>query len=560
MIFKKIFPLFLLLFITAANKRVCGQAFNTPVPAAPLGGQYTSLNIVNGYPAFSYYENASQDLMYVRATNAAGTSWGTPLSIDVTGNVGQYTSLLIVNGNPAITYYDATNGDLKYVRALDASGTTWGTPITIDVLGNVGQFLSTQIVSGNPAISYFDGTNGNLKYVRATDADGSAWATTPSPVDVTGVVGLYTSLQTVNGNPAISYYDNTNGNLKFARATTVTGNGSVWATAVNIDITGDVGQYSSLQVVNGNPAISYNDITNNDLKYISASNASGTAWNTPLSIDVTGVVGRYTSLQIVNGNPAVSYYDATNAHLKYVSATDAAGTAWGTPVTADASGSRGQYNSMIATASGAAIVYYNLSPAPVQPYFISTVDFVLPVMLTDVKAYQQAGGVQVIWRAEHEINIENYEVEHSITGRQFSSIGNITSKGNGSAVINYSFLDEYPISGVNFYRIKIIDRDGKVNYSAVMKVSITGDKKSISVFPNPITGNTISLQLNNLPKGEYTVTISKATGQIVATKKINHNGGSASELVDFSKAVAAGVYHVSVLGEGVNVTEEVIKK
>lgn len=58
-------------------------------------------------------------------------------SLDLAGNVGQFTSQAIVNGNPAISYYDVTNGDLKYVRASDASGTSWGTPVTLDIAGNV---------------------------------------------------------------------------------------------------------------------------------------------------------------------------------------------------------------------------------------------------------------------------------------------------------------------------------------------------------------------------------------------------------------------------------------
>ena len=93
-----------------------------------------------------------------------------------------------------------------------------------------------------------------------------------------------------------------------------------------------------------------------------------------------------------------------------------------------------------------------------------------------------------------------------------------------------------------------------------MKVNIADGQKFITVYPNPVTGNTIGLQLNNLPKGMYTISVSNKTGQTVSTKKINHTGGFASESVDFSKAVAAGIYHIRLAGEGVNITEEVIKR
>ena len=48
----------------------------------------------------------------------------TTVTLDSTNNTGQHTSYAIVNGNPAIAYYDATAQDLRYVRATNAAGTT----------------------------------------------------------------------------------------------------------------------------------------------------------------------------------------------------------------------------------------------------------------------------------------------------------------------------------------------------------------------------------------------------------------------------------------------------
>lgn len=56
----------------------------------------------------------NRDLKYVRASDASGASWGTPVTVDSAGLVGRYTSLLVVSENPAISYWDETNSDLKY--------------------------------------------------------------------------------------------------------------------------------------------------------------------------------------------------------------------------------------------------------------------------------------------------------------------------------------------------------------------------------------------------------------------------------------------------------------
>lgn len=89
---------------------------------------------------------------------------GTPLTPDSTGNA-ICTSLAVVDGNPAISYFDNSNFDLKYVRATNADGSIWETPRILDAAGIVGQYTSLFIVDGQPAISYYDQTNGDLKFV-----------------------------------------------------------------------------------------------------------------------------------------------------------------------------------------------------------------------------------------------------------------------------------------------------------------------------------------------------------------------------------------------------------
>ena len=209
------------------------QTWNTPInvigPYSGTGGrfgEFPKLLLVNGNPAMAAYDGTRGSLLFIRATNAAGTEWAPPVPVDIIGNVGLWISMQIVNGNPAISYYDATNRDLKYVRATNATGTAWAAPVTIDTTGNVGQYTSLQVVKGYPAISYYDFTNEDLKYVSATDSNGFAWAA-PVTIDFTGSVGQWTSLQVVNGNPAISYCISGSRSLKYIRATNDSGTGMV---------------------------------------------------------------------------------------------------------------------------------------------------------------------------------------------------------------------------------------------------------------------------------------------------------------------------------------------
>ncbi len=185
-------------------------------------------------------------------------------------------------------------------------------------------------------------------------------------------------------------------------------------------------------------------------------------------------------------------------------------------------------------------------------------DILLPVTLTNIKAFQKNTGVQIEWTAQQASNIDRYEVERSANGRQFSMLGNVHVTGNSSIAIKYNLFDPFPFSGVNFYRIKIIEA-GKETYSQILKVNMNnGSKNNINVYPNPIKGNAIGLEIN-LQKGNYTLIVTNTFGQQVMNKKITHAGGATTETLEFSKALAAGVYQLRLTGEGVDMTRQIIK-
>jgi hypothetical protein len=310
-----------------------GSEWNPPVTAvlsttAHIDITGISLAVVDGKPAIAYVDYKSNDLLFVRATDAAGTTWGAPVTADDSGQVmegdnGIYDilgiSLVEVDGNPAIAYQ--RNDHLYYVRASNGGGTSWGAPIEVDddTAWN-GEFNSMAVVNGNPAIAYFDGGNNDLMYIQSYDAQGSGWPASGLIVESDGLVGHYTSLAVVNGVPAIAYQHQGSGELRYQTAKDV--NGAAWNDPVIVDEIGVVGRFASLQVVGGVPAIAYNLYQENvddpsiRLMYAWAQNETGTLWNMPITTDGRERVGEYITLLDVNGKPGIAYFDR-DAGLRY---------------------------------------------------------------------------------------------------------------------------------------------------------------------------------------------------------------------------------------------------
>ena len=400
-------------------------------------GQYSSVALdATGNPAISYYDQTYGDLKYAswdgtrwdittvdcskRESKNKWFFWDrshdstqTPEYLSCfhgTQKVGKYSSLAFDNnGKPRISYYDESNKNLLYaawdgtkwvIETVDGSkavkGHNWknwdGDHNRIDDRSvKVGQYTSLAFDNtGKPRISYYDESKGDLKYASwdgskwiLTTVDGSLaekgrknWDNDRDRVDTRSVkVGEYSSLALDSSNkPSISYYDETNKNLKYAAwdgskwvIETVDGlkkgegqNKYHWDGDHNRidDRSRNVGKFSSLALdSSGKPRISYYDQSDKNLLYAAW---DGNQWNIT-TVDSSKRVGEYASLALdANGNPRISYYDASHRDLKFAS-WNSTNSIWVTE-TVDSSGKVGSFTSLVLDSQGApGISYYDQS-------------------------------------------------------------------------------------------------------------------------------------------------------------------------------------------------------
>jgi hypothetical protein len=174
----------------------------------------------------------------------------------------------------------------------------------------------------------------------------------------------------------------------------------------------------------------------------------------------------------------------------------------------------------------------------------------LPVNIISFKAYQKNTTIQLEWNTQNGINLDSYEVEKSIDGSNFTKAWVLIAKGLSA----YNWFDASPTNGSNYYRLKMIDKDGSFKYSSIVNVKIGGIKNVFTVAGNPIKNKTLILQMENVEKGNYTISIYNSIGQQMMTKTIGHEGGSATQTFYLSKFYK-GTYQLSILGNNLKVTK-----
>ncbi len=198
------------------------------------------------------------------------------------------------------------------------SGTVLGSIVTtVDSSADVGQYGSLVLgADGFARISYYDNSNKDLKFARCTNADCSAKNVTT--VDSSGDVGYrYTAIAVgSDGFARISYFDNTGNDLKFAQCT----NADCTTKSVSTVDAASAGEYSSMALgADGFARISYYD---GDLKFARCLNAACSSANIR-ELDSAGDTGKYTSLALgADGFARISYIDETNDDLKFIQCTD----------------------------------------------------------------------------------------------------------------------------------------------------------------------------------------------------------------------------------------------
>jgi hypothetical protein len=138
----------------------------------------------------------------------------------------------------------------------------------------------------------------------------------------------------------------------------------------------------------------------------------------------------------------------------------------------------------------------------------------LPIRLAMFDAQVKANGVHVRWVTESEQDVDFITLEKSSDGKNFYTVADFVGQGNTIVPRNYGFLDERPLIGRSYYRLKETSLYGNVQYHRIISVEYQGGRL-LDLYPVPVSNGVINLR-TNFPTGQETrVLISDVTGVVL---------------------------------------------
>ncbi len=179
---------------------------------------------------------------------------------------------------------------------------------------------------------------------------------------------------------------------------------------------------------------------------------------------------------------------------------------------------------------------------------------VTPVEFLGINARQKGSGVSVEWSTSQELNSSYFGVERSADGNSnWTTIASLNAAGNSSTIKNYNAYDPSPLKGVNYYRLKQVDKDGNFKYSKTVTVKLNFGKIGVSVLANPFH-NSLTVDFLSSTDQSVSARLIDITGKQVANEKWSIATGSTRKNFSNVNGLQQGMYILTVS----NTTGEVL--
>jgi len=188
-----------------------------------------------------------------------------------------------------------------------------------------------------------------------------------------------------------------------------------------------------------------------------------------------------------------------------------------------------------------------------------TPTIVLPIKLKSFTAVKSAGNIiSLNWSSENENNLNTYQVQRSVDGNIFADMANgrVLAK-NTATLTGYNHTDNTPVSGLNYYRLKITEKTGKVSYSSVVRVKNSKlGTRSVTLYPNP-SADYLQIETDAVQNSTGYISIINAGGSIMQSGQYKFNSNVVTT-IDI-KQLPTGKYFLKTIIDKVETSTLFIK-
>jgi hypothetical protein len=184
--------------------------------------------------------------------------------------------------------------------------------------------------------------------------------------------------------------------------------------------------------------------------------------------------------------------------------------------------------------------------------------FTLPVKLVSFKGHLQKNTVVLEWQTASEQSSGHFEIERAVNGAPFQKIGETLAKDESNTTTDYSFVDTMPLPGSNTYRLRIVDKDGKSAYSALVTIQLE-TTTFIRLRSNMVTTE-FTIKFNKAPKGDYSIDLIAMDGRILQRDIVKISSGYTTQTINLKNHLTTGMYFIKIqkAGSAEHYTERVL--
>jgi hypothetical protein len=180
----------------------------------------------------------------------------------------------------------------------------------------------------------------------------------------------------------------------------------------------------------------------------------------------------------------------------------------------------------------------------------------LPLQLLEFKGEQEGDKNILLWTTANEEQTASFIIQRSADALQYKDIGTVAAAGDYSGTLQYRYEDGQPLDKNNYYRLKMLDEDGKFTYSSVILLKRYGTTGTMSVFPNPTTQSVQITMSRVITNGPVTAQLVDMSGKVLQQKQMINNSAIRFDL----DAYVPGIYLIRVQVDGELSVWRVIKQ